>query len=181
MMGLKFLDDDTEAAKKYGKKLGAITVSNTSQIVGKGLQAVSKGIPNPVSGFLNEAASQANIEIDRAAKEDRNLSWKNQGKHYIRGGLGGAGSCGGLLPVNKLIQKRIAHEFYSKDDEDYAESPWISKKEFALEGVASKNLAASTIISYKRNKDKENNTKNKKIVELNKEIKDTTNTIKECN
>ena len=105
-------DTAAELIKKAGENgqiFGATAISSVSQVGGIAAQAVSFGVPNPVSGALNGFASGVNRIIDEDAKGGTTgISWDRLGKEGGIDAAKGAASCGGIIPyAGTAVEKKI--------------------------------------------------------------------------
>lgn len=99
-------------AGKNGEKFGATAISSVSQVGGIAAQAITLGVPNPVSAALNGFASGANRIVDEDANSAANgISWDDLGKEGGIGAAKGAASSGGIIPyAGTAVEKKIRGE-----------------------------------------------------------------------
>ena len=114
-------DTAAELIKKAGENgqiFGATAISSVSQVGGIAAQAVSFGVPNPVSGALNGFASGVNRIIDEDAKGGTTgISWDRLGKEGGIDAAKGAASCGGIIPyAGTAVEKKIRGQKVEFDD-----------------------------------------------------------------
>lgn len=99
-------------AGSNGEKFGATAISSVSQVGGIATQALTFGVPNPVSGALDGFASEVNRIVDKDAKDGTNgISWDDLGKEGGIGAAKGAASSGGIIPyAGTAVEKEIRGE-----------------------------------------------------------------------
>ena len=99
-------------AGENGERFGATAVSSVSQVGGIAAQALTFGVPNPVSGALKGFASGANKIVDEDAKGGTNgISWDALGKEGGIGAAKGAASSGGIIPyAGTAVEEKIRGE-----------------------------------------------------------------------
>ena len=99
-------------AGENGERFGATAISSVSQVGGIAAQAVTFGVPNPVSGALNGFASGVNRIVDEDANGGTNgISWDDLGKEGGIGAAKGAASSGGIIPyAGTAVEKKIRGE-----------------------------------------------------------------------
>ncbi|XP_068738958.1 uncharacterized protein [Montipora capricornis] len=99
-------------ASEHVQRFGATAISTASHIGGMGAQAVTLGVPNPVSGALNGFASGVNRIVDEDAKRGKSgISWDDLGKEGGIGAAKGAASSGGIIPyAGTAVEKELRGE-----------------------------------------------------------------------
>ena len=104
--------DLIKKAGDNGEKFGATALSAVSHVGGIAAQAVTLGIPNPVSGALNGVASGINTVVDNDAQGETNgISWNTLGTEVGVGAAKGAASAGGIIPyAGTAVEQTIRGE-----------------------------------------------------------------------
>jgi len=109
-------------AGKAGENLGATAAAAATEVAGTTARIATLGLPNPVSGALNEGAAGMGAAIDESADRGETVDWEEFGKETVVGLAAGAVSCDGMIPyVGKMTENAVREDVFDEelDEEAY--------------------------------------------------------------